>query len=288
MNARTLSMLATGTLLGTLVIAQGQAAQDPPPAPQEAPAQDTTSDAPPAEDTATNDAPHTPLPLLDLRRITPLQGDAVAGKTKAAVCSACHGEQGVAIVPIFPNLAGQRAEYLYWQLIEYKRGNLPPSTMTPLVADLSDADMRDIARYYASLPANPPLAAAPATSEAEPADAATDEAPAPPDPALIAKGEALYLGGDPAQGIPPCQGCHGADALGFPDAMKPDRNGHVPYAVFPILRGQQHDYLQIRLAQYQSGAIDDSTADKVMNSVGHRLDSDSIAAISAYLSGLHQ
>ena len=38
----------------------------------------------------------------------------------------------------------------------YKRGNVPPSTMTPLVTDLSDTDMRDIAMYYASLPHNPP------------------------------------------------------------------------------------------------------------------------------------
>ena len=286
MNARTLSILATGTLLGTLVIAQGQAAQDPP-APQEATAEQDPASSPDATEATAEAMPHVPTPPLDLRRIKPLQGDAVAGKAKAEVCGACHGAEGIAIAPLFPNLAGQHAEYLYWQLQEYKRGNVPPGTMTPLVTDLSDTDMRDIAMYYASLPHNPPT---PPAAPAEPSsteEGATDETPATPiDPALVAQGESLYLDGNPAKGMPPCQGCHGGDAMGFPDALKPDRDGHVPYAVFPILRGQQHDYLQTRLAQYQAGTIVDSSTDKVMNSVGHRLDSDSIAAISAYLSGL--
>ena len=284
-HARTFSLLAASALLGTLVISQGLAAQDPPPAPQETPAQDAPAPDAAQDETSTPaaepdaaTAPAKPLPPLDLRRITPLQGDAVAGKAKAEVCNACHGAEGIAIAPLFPNLAGQHAEYLYWQLQEYKRGNVPPSTMTPLVTDLSDTDMRDIAKYYASLPHNPPPTPAP------PADEAT--AAPPPEPALLSQGESLYLHGDTGKGIPACQGCHGNDAMGFPDATKPNRNGHVPYAVFPILRGQQPDYLQTRLAQYQTGDIADSSTDMVMNSVGHRLDSDSIAAISAYLSNL--
>lgn len=285
-HARTFSLLAASALLGTLVISQGLA-QDPPPAKheahaEEAPAADATQDdtAAPATDAATT--PAKKLPPLDLRRISPLVGDAVAGKTKAEVCSACHGAEGIAIAPLFPNLAGQHAEYLYWQLQEYQRGNIPPSTMTPLVTDLTDTDMRDLAAYYAGLPRNPPM---PATAPADGEDVAP--APSPPDPALLAQGEGLYLGGDVAKGIPACQGCHGADALGFTNALKPNRNGHVPYAVFPVLRGQQPDYLQARLTQYQTGDIADSSTDMVMNHVGHRLDADSISALSAYLSSLN-
>src|SRR5690606_38235852 len=118
---------------------------------------------------------------------------------KAEVCTACHGPQGVSIAPAFPNLAGQRADFMYWQLVEIKRN--PDSPMSPLVADLSDEDMRDLAAYYASLSPTP---AAP--------DADGTEAPA--DPALLRQGEQLYLAGDPAKGIPPCQGCHGTDARG--------------------------------------------------------------------------
>jgi len=67
---------------------------------------------------------------LDLRRIEPLRGDAGAGKAKAVVCGACHGATGISPVPAFPNLAGQRAEYLYWQLVEFKREVRPESPMT--------------------------------------------------------------------------------------------------------------------------------------------------------------
>ena len=44
-------------------------------------------------------------------------GDADAGAAKAAACTACHGANGVAITPSYPNLAGQNAEYLVLSLI---------------------------------------------------------------------------------------------------------------------------------------------------------------------------
>jgi Cytochrome c553 len=275
--ARTFSLLAAGTLVGALAITQSMAQDAPQPSDTQetAPTQEAAPATPAHESEGTEK--QAKMPLLDLRRITPLQGDASAGKAKAEVCSACHGAEGISIVPIFPNLAGQRAEYMYWQLVEYKRGYLPQSTMTPLVADLSDEDMRDIALYFASLPPNPPL----------PADRPVDESAVPPDAATIARGASLYLEGDPVKGIPACQGCHGKDALGFRNASVPNRNGHVPYALFPKLRGQQREYLQIRLTQYQKGEITDSTPDMVMDGVGHRLDADTVADLSAYLSSLY-
>src|ERR1700754_4593314 len=74
--------------------------------------------------------------FVDLRRIKPLDGDANAGKTKATVCSACHGANGVAPTSMFPNLAGQRAEYLYWQVVEFKRQAGPESPRVSQVAIL--------------------------------------------------------------------------------------------------------------------------------------------------------
>ena len=50
-------------------------------------------------------------------------GDAAAGAGKAAVCSACHGKDGIALVPIYPNLRGQNAAYLEGALKAY--GNEP-------------------------------------------------------------------------------------------------------------------------------------------------------------------
>src|SRR3546814_5643826 len=85
----------------------------------------------------------------------PINGDALAGAGKAAVCAACHGAQGVAIAPTFPNLAGQSATYLYVQLKEFHDGGRNDPVMTAQAAPLSDVDMRDLASYYASLAPKP-------------------------------------------------------------------------------------------------------------------------------------
>ena len=273
--ARTLSLLVTGALVGSFAIAQGMA-QDAPQAPAADTSQESTQPAAHESDDPAKTA--TKPAMLDLRRITPVQGDATAGKAKAEVCSACHGAQGIAIAPLFPNLAGQRAEYLYWQLVEYQRGNVPASAMTPLVADLSEADMRDLAAYFSSLPANPP----PPATDTPPAD---PSAPAP-DPASIALGERLYLEGDTAKGIPPCQGCHGADVRGYAAATRPHGGGRMPFAAFPSLRHQHRDYLQTRLDAFRQQQRHATSNDLVMAHVGNRLDEESIQALAAWLSAL--
>ena len=87
---------------------------------------------------------------IDSRRIEPVRdGDVAAGTQKATVCLGCHGENGISPASIFPNLRGQTIEYLYWMLVDFKRGTRPMSTMTPLVAPLSDQDLRDLAAFYA-------------------------------------------------------------------------------------------------------------------------------------------
>lgn len=209
---------------------------------------------------------------MDLRHATPITGNAAAGEAKSQLCAACHGPDGISIAPTFPNIGGQRADFLYWQLVEFKRN--PDSPMSPLVADLSDADMRDLSVYYAGLTPTP-----------APADADTQDV-SPEDAALLQRGEQLYLSGDPSSGIPPCQGCHGIDAGGHPDALQVDRSGHTPYATWPALRGQQAMYLQTRLAEYRDGKMNDSTTDFVMTGVGQQLDDDSIQALAIWLSSL--
>lgn len=207
---------------------------------------------------------------LDLRRPEPIHGDAAAGKAKSEVCAACHGPTGTAAAPIFPNLAGQRAGYLYWELVEYKRGALPESPMTPLAASLSEEDMRDLAAYYASQQRQP----------------AAEDAQAAADPAVAETGRLLFLHGDPAKGIPPCQGCHGPQALGYPLAAQADGAPLSPYALYPALRGQQAAYLQARLTAFQQGALHDSTNDMIMRGVAQRLDAQTIESLSAWLSSL--
>lgn len=257
-----LLIVAVACLTSALAIAQSQETTSATAETTPAPAQDVPAAATPAKPSP---------PYSDLRRVHPITGDASAGQAKSELCAACHGAQGIAIAPNFPNLAGQRADFLYWQLVEFKRGTLTESPMTPLVADLSDTDMRNLAAYFAGL--KPPAPAA-------------DAAAIPVDATQAQRGEQLYLTGDPAKGIPPCQGCHGVDARGHADALRPDRDGHTPYAAYPALRGQQSIYLQTKLTEYRDGKLHDATTDFVMRGIGERLDDGSIQALSAWLSSL--
>jgi cytochrome c553 len=201
---------------------------------------------------------------IDLRRIEPVHGDAVAGARKAAVCHACHGV-GASVAPMFPRLAGQRPDYLYHRLISFKRaGPKDPyyaqSPMRPQAVNLSEVDMRDLAAYYA---AQTPTAANVAAAPTE----------------IASKGQTLFLSGDPARGIPPCQGCHGADASGTSIATG-------QYAAYPSLRGQSSIYLVARLTSFHNNLPHDTTNDFIMSSVAHTLDNDSIQAIATWLSSL--
>jgi cytochrome c553 len=76
--------------------------------------------------------------------------DAARGKEISTVCSACHGVDGNSPTPDFPIIAGQHAEYLYRSLLDYKLGNRGDPIMQGQVAELSRADMRDLAAYFAS------------------------------------------------------------------------------------------------------------------------------------------
>jgi cytochrome c553 len=201
---------------------------------------------------------------IDLRRIEPIHGDVAAGARKATVCHACHGV-GSPVAPTFPRLAGQRPDYLYHRLVLFKTAGAkdPYYSVSPMrsqVTNLTDTDMRDLAVYFA--------AQTPTTGTVIPAPAA-----------MAAKGEALFLAGDPARGIPPCQGCHGADARGTP--IDTDQ-----YAAYPALCAQSSMYLVARLTSFHKNLPDDTTNDFIMGGVAQTLDEESIQAIAAWLSSL--
>ncbi|WFC13984.1 c-type cytochrome [Aeromonas salmonicida] len=77
--------------------------------------------------------------------------DIEAGKAKAAVCAACHGVEGKALIPNYPHLAGQNAAYLVKQLKAFKDGSRQEPLMGPFMAPLTEADMENLAAFYASL-----------------------------------------------------------------------------------------------------------------------------------------
>jgi cytochrome c553 len=75
-------------------------------------------------------------------------GDAEAGKTKAAVCTACHGAEGNKPLPANPRLAGQHYDYLVHALKGYKTGERKDPIMAPMAANLSEQDIKDLAAYF--------------------------------------------------------------------------------------------------------------------------------------------
>lgn len=81
-------------------------------------------------------------------------GSVAAGKAKSAVCTACHGADGKAAIPTYPNLAGQNAEYLKLAIKAYKNGERTggqAAIMAGMAAPLSDQDIDNLAAYFASL-----------------------------------------------------------------------------------------------------------------------------------------
>ncbi len=81
-------------------------------------------------------------------------GDAAAGKAKAALCASCHGADGKAVMPAYPNLAGQNEAYLVSALTAYRnkdRNGGMAAIMQMQAASLSDDDINNIAAYFASL-----------------------------------------------------------------------------------------------------------------------------------------
>jgi hemoglobin len=82
-----------------------------------------------------------------------LAADAGAGKARAeAVCSACHGINGVSVSDTIPNLAGQKAAYLASQLRQLKDGARKNAVMGAIASQLSPDDIANVAAFYSSLP----------------------------------------------------------------------------------------------------------------------------------------
>ncbi len=77
-------------------------------------------------------------------------GDAKAGEAKIGTCMACHGKDGKGTTPIYPNIGGQSEQYLVAALKAYKSGERNNAIMKPMAAMLSDADVENVAAYYAA------------------------------------------------------------------------------------------------------------------------------------------
>ena len=181
-------------------------------------------------------------------------GDATAGQGKTAACGACHGIDGNPASSQYPKLAGQHESYIARQIELFKTNKRQNPIMMGFAATLSDQDMHDIGAYFSSKTSLPGVA----------------------DAKLVARGEALYRGGDKATNTPACMACHGPDGRGNPGAG------------YPQLAGQFADYVALKLKDWRDGkkwSDDDKSA--VMPAVVHGLNDADIAALATYVEGLH-
>jgi cytochrome c553 len=119
--------------------------------------------------------------LLFISACPAFAADPAAGEKKSAVCAACHGPAGNSTDPQFPSLAAQPPLYTFYQLLQFREGRRKDPRMSPFAAQLTDADMKDIAAYFAAQ-----KIAAPAVT---------------PDPARVAAGKAVADGSY-------CGSCH--------------------------------------------------------------------------------
>lgn len=92
----------------------------------------------------------TALAMLAVSQPALAAGNAAEGKKKSMMCHACHGANGIAVIPNAANLAGQTEIYLKKALHDFKTGARKQENMDVIVGQLSDQDIADLAAYYAA------------------------------------------------------------------------------------------------------------------------------------------
>jgi cytochrome c553 len=173
------------------------------------------------------------------------RGQAIA----TSVCMACHTSDGSRGSPANPILQGQHPEYLVKQLTEFKAGKRTSPIMQGMASALSEADMKNVAAFYAG-------------KHAKPGFAKNKE--------LATLGEKIYRGGIADRAIPACAGCHSPNGAGIP-------------AQYPRLAGQHADYTAAQLVAFRSGARKNSVP---MTGVAAKLNDHEIKALADYIAGL--
>ncbi|MBY3790559.1 cytochrome c [Photobacterium carnosum] len=82
------------------------------------------------------------------------KGDASKGELKTPSCRFCHGSNGIASQPNYPNLAGQQQQYIYDAMLAYTNDmRLGPMAgmMKGQLQNLNAQDLADIAAYYSAM-----------------------------------------------------------------------------------------------------------------------------------------
>jgi cytochrome c553 len=195
-------------------------------------------------------------------------GNPELGQQKAAVCMACHGPDGnspalPAPADPWPKLAGQVPEYIAKQLLDFKAGRRSNVQMSPQAQAVAEADIADIAAYFAR-------------QQVKPGEAPRAE--------LLAQGEQLFLKGKGRpQVVAACVGCHGMNGVGNRDWAK--FMAKPPVILAPAVGGQHASYVVKQLQAFRDGSRSNDNGN-VMRDIAARLDDNEIAAVAEYMATL--
>lgn len=179
------------------------------------------------------------------------KGEEVASQ----MCAACHAADGNSPTPANPKLAGQHADYLHKQLMDFKvkqgakeaaRAN---AVMAGFAAALSDEDARNVSVYLSKQTLKPASAA---------------------DKDIVEHGQKIYRGGILSKNVPACAGCHSPNGAGIP-------------AQYPRLAGQFAAYTDAQLVAFRQGLRKNSAQ---MTDIAARMSDVEIKAVSEYIAGL--
>jgi cytochrome c553 len=188
-------------------------------------------------------------------------GDATAGAAKAAACVACHGPNGNSGNAEWPVIAGQNASYSRDQIKRIKSGARPNALMQPIVKDMTDQDIADVAAYFARQ--------TPTGNEA--------------DPSYWKAGEKLYRSGDAARGIPACSACHGPLGRGNPAAGYPALQAQHSVYTVKQLDGYA---LDTRYTKDASGQLQAGPNAPIMKVIAARLTAEDRRNLASYIQGI--
>jgi cytochrome c553 len=178
--------------------------------------------------------------------------DTMAARVLA--CAPCHGVAGEGTAnDYFPRLSGKPAGYLYNQLLAFRDGRRKYPPMNYLLEFQPDSFLKAMADYYATERPAFPAPAIPVVSKA-----------------LLARGEALALHGDPSHGLPACVACHGPTFTGVEPAI-------------PGLLGLRPNYIGAQLGAWRYGTRTAAAPDCMQVVAGH-LTEDDVKGLAAWLS----
>jgi len=192
--------------------------------------------------------------VLSLALLLPMAaqaGDPARGQQLSEACVACHGADGNSVNPEWPKIAGQHADYIYKQLMDYKSGRRENALMAGQVANLDEQDMRDLGAYFSRQQMSPGTA----------------------DESVAERGERIYRGGIPAAGVAACTACHGATGRGNPAAL------------FPRIAGQHAKYNSDQLRYFRSAQRANDNG-RMMRNLASKMSDADIQAVAEYMAGL--